>query len=109
MRHVAHHDGVFRLVAARQMCLSTALDKAFENIDCISATLRCQAKNRFYESIKRLIELASSTMVSAPRKPDDQGYRCGSLGYVSGLERRATDASLKHAAKRPLSMLQNVP
>jgi hypothetical protein len=27
-----------------------ALDKAFENIDCMSATLRYQAKNRFYES-----------------------------------------------------------
>jgi hypothetical protein len=32
------------------------MDKAFENIDCMSATLRCQAKNRFYESTQRLIQ-----------------------------------------------------
>jgi hypothetical protein len=31
------------------------LDKAFENIDCMSAILSCQAKNRFYESTQRLI------------------------------------------------------
>jgi hypothetical protein len=36
--------------------LATALDKAFENIDCMSAILRCQAKNRFYESTQRLIQ-----------------------------------------------------
>jgi hypothetical protein len=36
--------------------LAIALDKAFEKIDCMSAILRCQAKNRFYESTQRLIQ-----------------------------------------------------
>jgi hypothetical protein len=36
--------------------LATALDKAFENIDCMIAILCCQAKNRFYESTQRLIQ-----------------------------------------------------
>jgi hypothetical protein len=40
-------------VTDRSMCFATALDKAFENIDCMSAILRCQAKNRFYESTQR--------------------------------------------------------
>jgi hypothetical protein len=38
------------------MCLATALDKAFEKIDCMSVIPRCQAKNRFYESTQRLIQ-----------------------------------------------------
>src|SRR5476651_963559 len=50
------HDTVSRLVTDRSMCFATALDKAFENIDCMSAILRCQAKNRFYESTQRLIQ-----------------------------------------------------
>src|SRR5450759_3925407 len=50
------HDNVSRLVTDRSMCFSTALDKAVENIDCMSAILRCQAKNRFYESTQRLIQ-----------------------------------------------------
>src|SRR5664279_5106251 len=50
------HDNVSRLVTDRSMCFATALDKAFENIDCMSAILRCQAKNRFYESTQRLIQ-----------------------------------------------------
>src|SRR5665811_736439 len=50
------HDNVSRLVSDRSMCFATALDKAFENIDCMSAILRCQAKNRFYESTQRLIQ-----------------------------------------------------
>jgi CRP/FNR family transcriptional regulator, cyclic AMP receptor protein len=37
--------------------LATALDKAFENIDCMIAILSCQTKNRFYESTQRLIQL----------------------------------------------------
>jgi hypothetical protein len=36
--------------------LATALDKAFENIDCMIAILCCQAKIRFYESTQRLIQ-----------------------------------------------------
>src|SRR5450756_538732 len=52
----ASHASVSRLVTDRSMCLATALDKAFENIDCMSAILRCQAKNRFYESTQRLIQ-----------------------------------------------------
>ena len=39
------------------MCFATAVDKALENIDCMSAILRCQTKNRFYESTQRLIQL----------------------------------------------------
>ena len=35
--------------------LGTMMEKAFENIDCMSAILRCQAKNRFYESTQCLI------------------------------------------------------
>src|ERR1039457_5273707 len=50
------HDNVSRLVTDRSMCFATALDKAFENIDCMSAILRCQAKNRFYESTQCLIQ-----------------------------------------------------
>src|SRR5665811_714147 len=50
------HDNVSRLVTDRSMCFATALDKAFENIDCMSAILRYQAKNRFYESTQRLIQ-----------------------------------------------------
>jgi hypothetical protein len=46
---------VSRLVAVRSMCLAIALDKAFENIDCVSAILRCYARNRFYDSTQRLI------------------------------------------------------
>jgi hypothetical protein len=52
----ASHDSVSCLVADRSMCLATALDKAFENIDCMIAILCCQAKNRFYESTQRLIQ-----------------------------------------------------
>jgi hypothetical protein len=37
----ASHDSVSRLVADRSMCLATALDKAFENIDCMIAILCC--------------------------------------------------------------------
>jgi hypothetical protein len=40
----ASQDSVPRLVADRSMCFATALDKAFENIDCMSAILRCQRK-----------------------------------------------------------------
>src|SRR5450759_2753013 len=50
------HDSVCRLGADRPMCFATALDKAFENIDCMSAILRCQAKNHIYESTQRLIK-----------------------------------------------------
>src|SRR5450830_288385 len=50
------HDNVSLLVTDRSMCFATALDKAVENIDCMSAILRCQAKNRFYESTQRLIQ-----------------------------------------------------
>src|SRR5664280_2198304 len=56
MINSVNHDSVSRLVVDRPMCLATALDKAFENIDCMSAILRCQAKNRFYESTQRLIQ-----------------------------------------------------
>jgi hypothetical protein len=56
MINSASYDSVSRLVADRPMCLATALDKAFENIDCMSAIFRCQAKKRFHESTQRLIQ-----------------------------------------------------
>src|ERR1039458_3575089 len=40
----ASHDSVSRLVADRSMCLATALDKAFENIDCMIRS--CAARQR---------------------------------------------------------------
>jgi hypothetical protein len=43
------HASVSRLVTDKSMCFATALDKAFENNDCMIAILRCQAKNCFYE------------------------------------------------------------
>src|SRR6266487_2841777 len=57
MINSASHASVSRLVAVRSMCLATALDRAFENIDCMIAILSCQTKNRFYESTQRLIQL----------------------------------------------------
>jgi hypothetical protein len=42
----ASHDSVSRLVADRPMCLATALDKAFEKIDRMSAIFCCQANKR---------------------------------------------------------------
>src|SRR5208282_4520465 len=62
----ASHDSVSRLVADRSMCLATALDKAFENIDCMIAILCCQAKNRFYESTQRLIQPRRVLCVLSP-------------------------------------------
>jgi hypothetical protein len=50
------HASVSRLVTDRSMCFATALDKALENIDCMIAILRSQAKNRPYESSQRLIQ-----------------------------------------------------
>jgi hypothetical protein len=38
------HASVSRLVADNSMCLDTASDKAFENIDCMSAILSCQVR-----------------------------------------------------------------
>src|SRR5450756_2070300 len=67
------HDNVSRLVTDRSMCFATALDKAFENIDCMSAILRCQAKNRFYDSTQRLIQprrvLWATSVNSTTRQP----------------------------------------
>ena len=38
------------------MCLAAALEKAFENIDCMRAILRRQAEKRLYESTQRLAQ-----------------------------------------------------
>ena len=65
----ASHASVSRLVVDRLMCLATALDKAFENIDCMSAILSCQAKNRFYESTQRLIQSRRVLCVNAHTQP----------------------------------------
>jgi transposase len=57
MINSVNQDNVSRLVTDRSMCFATAVDKALENIDCMSAILRCQTKNRFYESTQRLIQM----------------------------------------------------
>jgi hypothetical protein len=54
MINSASHDSVSRLVADRPMCLATALDKAFENIDCMSAILRCQQRIAFMNQLNVL-------------------------------------------------------
>jgi hypothetical protein len=54
MINSASHDSVSRLVADRPMCLATALDKAFENIDCMSAILRCQQRIAFMNQLNAL-------------------------------------------------------
>src|SRR5450830_1762163 len=71
------HDNVSRLVTDRSMCFATALDKAFENIDCMSAILRCQAKNRFYESTQCLIQPRRVLCGSRPPMGLSQAIRPG--------------------------------
>src|ERR1035437_7579017 len=66
------HDSVSCLVADRPMCFATALDKAFENIDCMSAILRCQAKNHIYESTQRLIQPRRVLCGEGRRGADEQ-------------------------------------
>src|ERR1022692_2750606 len=80
----ASHDSVSRLVADRSMCLATALDKAFENIDCMIAILCCQAKNRFYESTQRLIQPRRVLWL----RPEFRKYRCNALFDAMGQRRR---------------------
>src|SRR5664280_1564262 len=48
------HDSVSRLVADRPMWFATALDKAFENIDCMSAILRCRPRITFMNQLNAL-------------------------------------------------------
>jgi len=36
------------------MCFATALDKAFENIDCMIAILRCQQRIAFMNQLNAL-------------------------------------------------------
>src|SRR5665811_1434593 len=73
------HDNVSRLVTDRSMCFATALDKAFENIDCMSAILRYQAKNRFYESTQRLIQPRRVLWAGTTRLPYKVGKRKGTV------------------------------
>jgi hypothetical protein len=66
------HASVSRLVTDRSMCFATALDKALENIDCMIAILRSQAKNRPYESSQRLIQqrrVRCGSLLRADRSP----------------------------------------
>src|SRR5664279_4310371 len=102
------HDNVSRLVTDRSMCFATALDKAFENIDCMSAILRCQAKNRFYESIQRLIQPRRVLCNPAPSRTRDKvsrmhrtpfqafdSFRCRSQSAIAADPRRgASNMSL---------------
>jgi hypothetical protein len=52
----ASRNSVARFVGDRAVRLATALDWAFEKIDCQSAIRSCPTKNRFYESTQRLIQ-----------------------------------------------------
>src|ERR1017187_9794215 len=97
------HDNVSRLVTDRSMCFATALDKAFENIDCMSAILRCQAKNRFYESTQRLIQ---------PRRVLWQGIqnggKCGCMPetMMSLTRSRSSDTSVTRCAWEPPAFIE---
>jgi hypothetical protein len=48
------HDNVARLVTDRSMCFAAALEKAFENIDCMSAILRCRQRIAFMNQLNAL-------------------------------------------------------
>src|ERR1035437_8832461 len=100
MINSASHDSVSRLVADRPMCLATALDKAFENIDCMSAILRCQAKNRFYESTQRLIQprrvLWFQLSNSTSRQLDSNTY--GLYVWLCKKERTQSRVLLEHTS-----------
>jgi hypothetical protein len=52
----ASHDSLVCRVADKSMCFAAASDKAFAKIECTTAILCCQAKNRRYESSQRLIQ-----------------------------------------------------
>src|SRR5450759_2570568 len=73
-------DSVSRLVTDRSMCFATALDKAFENIDCMIAILSCQTKNRFYESTQRLIQPRRVLWRLPIGKPKTAGCLMGHVG-----------------------------
>ena len=63
MLHDQEREPRQRLVpCGRQIdVFATALDKAFENNDCMIVILSCQTKNSFYESSQRLIQLRGHT------------------------------------------------
>src|ERR1022692_2152787 len=87
------HDSVSCLVADRPMCFATALDKAFENIDCMSAILRCQAKNHIYESTQRLIQPRRVLWAAAEAK----GLKLQVLKISDG---NSIDAAFEDAVKQ---------
>src|ERR1035437_6366537 len=102
------HDSVSCLVADRPMCFATALDKAFENIDCMSAILRCQAKNHIYESTQRLIQprrvlwamalYSASALLganTAARYPVFFIIRGSTTRYMNGITVRPESRSLR--------------
>jgi hypothetical protein len=74
------HDNVSRLVTDGPMYFAVALDQAFENIDCMSVILRCQAKNRFYGSTHPPIQSGRVLCISPFDGP--RGNSIISNGYV---------------------------
>src|ERR1039458_5235812 len=71
----ASHDSVSRLVADRSMCLATALDKAFENIDCMIRS--CAARQRI-AFMNQLNALSNRVEYYAPRPSSSPSF-----GYSS--------------------------
>src|SRR5665811_756031 len=104
------HDNVSRLVTDRSMCFATALDKAFENIDCMSAILRCQAKNRFYESTQRLIQPRRVLWVApiATNASNANEWALFDLQFDPALYLDASDADLRDAIDGTIKVIRRV-
>src|SRR5450830_1823132 len=112
------HDNVSRLVTDRSMCFATALDKAFENIDCMSAILRCQAKNRFYESTQRLIQPRRVLWINTQSIKEhmeilgSDGQHVGAVDRLDGKDKiKLTKADLKSGGQHhviPLTWVAKV-
>src|ERR1022692_2501548 len=101
------HDNVSRLVTDRSMCFATALDKAFENIDCMSAILRCQAKNRFYESTQRLIQPRRVLCCSPFSKLRSRAKKARRQKVIVPLQIAAQFLRTLHSQQRPCPPLSH--
>src|SRR5450759_4748058 len=98
------HDNVSRLVTDRSMCFATALDKAFENIACMSAILRCQAKNRFYESTQRLIQPRRVLCFRLEKLDDPRHIGMDKLQQFSGIEATRTFFGVNYGKVRTIEL-----
>jgi hypothetical protein len=80
-RELMRQLSVSRIVADRPMCLATALDKTFENIDCTSAIFLCQAKSAFMNQLNALsnrVEYRGVAVLFQPIGID----RCSKLQHI---------------------------